>query len=275
MQDISIMHHHHQQQLCTNLFPYHHFFTLFLCKLLAIVRWAKDEVTMGPVLSRSTELRGKFSIQMVRMSTLCSPALFYLDHFTVHDQSISMESKENEAIMIQNKYDKYDHCDVKDVDDFITHPTSWTKQHQPTGGIVQPQNEETNGCIRIDLPSDVLWACEDYGLISAESIVFILTTTARPNTLLYYMNVKFLSGFKILGPTAILAFIGRYYCLRKRKEQQQDSLPLLLHPKLNNEEWLVSLGNDPKKWSVDVRNDMRSLLGNDISTIVTNLTKLI
>ena len=218
-------------------------------------------MTIGPVFSRSSELRGKFSIQMVRMFTLCSPALFYLDNFTVDDHPAPKEEEEEEEEEEGNINAIQDQCDDhRDKDENIRLPKSLIKRPQHPG-LIRNGKEEGNVLLRINLPSDALWAFEDHGLITAESIEFILTTAARPNTLLYYMHVKFLSGLKTIGPMTILAFIGRYYCLRNRMEQKNDAI--------------VSLGKDPRKWSVDVRNDMRSVLGSDISTIVTNLTKLI
>ena len=230
-------------------------------------------MTLGPVLSRSSELQGKYSIQMVRMCTLCTPALIYLDHFTDHDRPMQLE-EECDGNISATQNDMENHDDVHHPKSLLQQQQQQQQQqqHQHTG----MQQKEKNGgddLLRITLPSDLLWACEDQGLISAESIAFILTTTARPNTLLYYTHVKFLSGLKTIGPMAILAFIGRYYCLRKRKEHEHDYLHIL--NSVREEDAMFSLGKDPRKWSVDVRNDMRSVLGNDISTIVTNLTKLI
>lgn len=117
--------------------------------------------------------------------------------------------------------------------------------------VVRPLREK--GC---QLPSDGIWAFEDGGLITPESSSFILVTAARSSTMVYYTHCKGLTGLQAVVPEIMLAYIYRYYHLRK---------PSSFHP------------HGTVKWynDMDKRSDIKTVLGNEVFTIVANLMKIL
>ena len=63
-------------------------------------------------------------------------------------------------------------------------------------------------------PTDVLLTATSLGLISTESMIFIITTAARPTSLNYFSSCKYLPYLIENGPIIIFRFIGRYVLSR-------------------------------------------------------------
>ena len=206
--------------------------------LLSMIVWANaTRISTAVTTFQGLEVAGKLSIQIVRLLTQCMPSLIYWDVFLY--LSLSGSSTGNPLrLKWGSGLDREPGSGMgtglvglglKDSKDTIDSIEEWEAFLGFKKGVSCCSKEYSLH------PSDVLLTATSLRLISTESMIFIITTAARPSSLNYFSSCKYLPYLIENGPIIVMRLIGRYLisriiteCTRLRDNQPNGSLDIII-----------------------------------------------
>jgi hypothetical protein len=179
--------------------------------IVAMMTWAAVQMEHGAgELAGGTEAAGKLSIQIVKFMTSCMPSLLYFDIFL--GQCMSVSSGQSFLCCPFSPYKSQSSCNPgRKWNSFIAAEGCTSPS---CGGMSDREGDGHH-----PYPSDVLSVAASLGLLTAESLTFVLTASSRQTTLNYFSACKDLPLLKENLASVIRAFIGRYYLVLYRSGQ--------------------------------------------------------
>jgi hypothetical protein len=206
--------------------------------LLSMIVWANaTRISTTVTTFQGLEVAGKLSIQIVRLLTQCMPSLIYWDVFLY----ISLSGLSTDTLRRLEWGSGPDRepglrrgtglvgLGLKDRGDNIDNIEEW----EAFLGL-----KKSASCCSKEYslhPTDVLMTATSLRLISMESMIFIITTAARPSSLNYFSSCKYLPYLIENGPIIIMRLIGRYLlsrivteCRRLRDNDPNSSLDIII-----------------------------------------------
>ena len=177
--------------------------------LLSMIVWANvTKLSIGVTTFDGLEIAGKLSIQIVRLLTQCMPSLIYWDVFLFFSPSNSSNGSTSHLELGPELGIGQVGLALKSGENFIESVDKWESF------LDMKKCDSRFSKERSLHPSDVLLTATSLHLISTESMIFIITTAARPTTLKYFSSCKYLPYLNENGPIIITLLVGRYVLSR-------------------------------------------------------------
>ena len=206
--------------------------------LLSMIVWANTtKISTTVTTFQGLEVAGKLSIQIVRLLTQCMPSLIYWDVFLYISLS-GLSTGTPPRLEWGSGPDRGPESGMgtglvglglKDREDNIDNIEDWEAFLGMKKGVSCCSKEHSLH------PSDVLLTATSLRLISMESMIFIITTAARPSSLNYFSSCKYLPYLIENGPIIVMRLIGRYLlsriiteCRRLRDNDSNSSLDIII-----------------------------------------------
>ena len=177
--------------------------------LLSMIVWANaTKQSIVVTTFNGLEIAGKLSIQIVRLLTQCMPSLIYWDVFLSFSLSNSSNGHTSHLQLGPEVGIGQVGSGLKSGENFIGSVDKW----ESFLNLKKDDSRFSKECS--SHPSDALLTATSLHLISTESMIFIITTAARPTTLKYFSSCKYLPYLNENGPIIITRLIGRYVLSR-------------------------------------------------------------
>ena len=205
---------------------------------LSMIVWANaTRINTTVTTFQGLEVAGKLSIQIVRLLTQCMPLIIYWDVFLYISLS-GLSTGTPTRLELGSGSDREPGSGMgtglvrlgpKDREDNIDNIEEW----EAFLGLKKSASSCFKECS--SHPSDVLLTATSLRLISTESMIFIITTAARPSSLNYFSSCKYLPYLIENGPIIVICLIGRYLlsrivaeCRRLRDNDPNCSLDIII-----------------------------------------------
>ena len=177
--------------------------------LLSMITWANaTKLSIGVTTFNGLEIAGKLSIQIVRLLTQCMPSLIYWDVFLFFSLSNTSNGSTSHMELGPGMGIGQVGLGLQSDENFIESIDKWES-------YLDLKKDDSRFSKECSLhPSDALLTATSLHLTSTESMIFIITTAARPTTLKYFSSCKYLPYLNENGPIIIARLIGRYVLSR-------------------------------------------------------------
>ena len=177
--------------------------------LLSMIIWANStKLSIRVTTFNGLEIAGKLSIQIVRLLTQCMPSLIYWDVFLYFSLSSTSNGSTSHLELGPGMGIGQVGLGLQSDENSIESIDKWES-------FLDLKKDDSRFSKERSLhPSDALLTASSLHLISTESMIFIITTAARPTTLKYFSSCKYLPYLNENGPIIIARLIGRYILSR-------------------------------------------------------------